>query len=290
VSLALFAVDPASVDASLGGALVALVTLTLMEIVLGIDNVIFIAVLAGRLPHEQQDRARKLGLAVALGTRLVLLGLLFVLAHLDQTPVWYWSWFVPKSWVPSTAIDMVSIKDVVMLVGGGFLIAKSTLEIHHKLEGQEEAHGGSAASFRGVITQIALLDIVFSLDSVITAVGMAREIWVMIAAMVLASVVMVAFSGYISEFVARHPTVKILALAFLILIGVMLVAEGFNQHISKGYIYFAMAFSVTVEMLNLRLRARGEAVRLKGRGVSDPHPASPPGPASASSPPPGPRS
>lgn len=244
--------------------IIALVMLTSMEIVLGIDNIIFLAILAGRLPKEQQHLARRVGLIVALVTRLGLLGLLFVLSRLDQIVVFDGEWLgVPQSWVSADAMR-ITVKDAVMLVGGMFLIGKSTMEIHHKLEGSEEQHvGGKTASFASVIAQIAILDLVFSLDSVITAVGMAREIWVMVVAMVVAVGVMLIFAGTIAVFVARHPTIKMLALAFLILIGVMLVAEGFDQHISKGYIYFAMAFSVGVEVLNLRVRKASEPVRLK---------------------------
>ena len=243
--------------------IIALVTLTLMEIVLGIDNIIFLAIVAGRVPKEQQARARQVGLVVALGTRLALLGLLFFLSHLDQTIVFRLSWLgLPAEWMPESVND-ISIKDLVLLVGGVFLIGKSTVEIHHKLEGDEEQGGaGGTTTFASAIVQIALLDIVFSLDSVITAIGMAREIWVMVVAMCLAVGVMLIFAGRIAEFVSRHPTIKILALAFLILIGVMLVAEGLGQHISKGYIYFAMAFSVAVEMMNLRVRAKREPVAL----------------------------
>jgi predicted tellurium resistance membrane protein TerC len=267
-----------------GELIVALVTLTLMEIVLGIDNVIFIAIVAGRLPHEQQAAARRVGLAVALVTRLLLLGLLFFLATLDQTIVFSWtSLGVPQDWFKAETLPDgrviwpardVTVKDLVLLLGGLFLIGKSTMEIHHKLEGHEDgvSAGGKAASYAGTIAQIAVLDIVFSLDSVITAVGMVRAdhtkgvdwaaIGVMVTAMVLALGVMLLAATAISDFVAKHPTIKMLALAFLILIGVMLTAEGTGHHINKGYIYFAMAFSVAVEMLNLRLRGRAEPVKL----------------------------
>ncbi|MFM7148569.1 MAG: TerC family protein [Gemmataceae bacterium] len=251
--------------------LIALLTLTLMEIVLGIDNVIFIAIIAGRLPKKDQDKARKIGLMVALITRLMLLGLLFVLSHLDKVIVFSWnSLGVPSSWV-SPEVDNVSIKDLVLLLGGLFLIAKSTMEIHHKLEGAEETSGPvQSASFTSIILQIAVLDVVFSLDSVITAVGMVKAksstdwpaLAVMVVAMVIALIVMLLFSGMISDFVSRHPTIKILALAFLILIGVMLVVEGTGKHIDKGYIYFAMAFSVAVEMINMRIRSRSSPVAL----------------------------
>jgi predicted tellurium resistance membrane protein TerC len=223
-------------------AWIALLTLTVMEIILGIDNVIFISILAGKLPESQRARARTIGLAGAMITRiLLLLGLTWVMRLTE----------------PLFAIrgHEISGRDLILIFGGLFLIAKSTHEIHEKLEG-EDAHGVArvAASFAGVIFQIMLLDIIFSLDSVITAVGMAQDLWVMVAAVVVAVLFMMLFAGPVSNFVDRHPTVKMLALSFLILIGVTLVAEGFHQHISKGYIYFAMAFSVFVEMLNLRLR------------------------------------
>ncbi|MBY0231468.1 MAG: TerC family protein [Gemmataceae bacterium] len=245
----------------------ALVALTAMEIVLGIDNVIFIAVSAGRLPKDQQARARRLGLIVALGTRLLLLFALSAVASLDKAPAFKLSWFgIPPEWLPEK-LDAFTWRDAVMVAGGVFLIYKATLEIHYKLEGHEEEQAaGTAPSFASILWQIAVLDLVFSLDSVITAVGMAPKeggLWVMVTAMVLSMLVMLVFAGPVSDFVARHPTVKMLALSFLILIGVLLVADGFAQHINKGYIYFAMAFSFAVEMLNLRLRSKGEAVKLK---------------------------
>src|SRR5262245_4187898 len=218
----------------IGDALVALVTLTAMEVVLGIDNVIFIAIVAGRLPRDQQPRARRVGLAVALLTRLLLLALLFVLTHLDSVVVFTFSGLgLPRRGL-AEEVDAVTVKDLVLLAGGLFLIAKSVVEIHHKLEGDDEAHASTApASFASIIAQIAVLDIVFSLDSVITAVGMVRAesatdfraLGVMVAAVVIAVAVMMLAAGRISDFVSRHPTVKVLALAFLILIGVMLVAE-----------------------------------------------------------------
>jgi predicted tellurium resistance membrane protein TerC len=282
-----------------GELLVALLTLTLMEIVLGIDNVIFIAIVAGRLPHHQQPRARRLGLAAALITRLLLLGTLFFLATLDKTVLFSWtSLGVPQDWFKAETLPDgstvypardVSVKDLVLLLGGLFLIGKSTMEIHHKLEGDEDdqtAPGRSTPSFGSTIAQIAVLDIVFSLDSVITAVGMVRAdhhgaggtdwaaIGVMVTAMILALGVMLLAANVISDFVARHPTIKILALSFLILIGVMLTAEGTGHHINKGYVYFAMAFSVAVEFINLRLRAKAEPVKLHEKEM--PKDASPP--------------
>lgn len=232
---------------------ISLLTLTLLEIVLGIDNVIFISILAGKLPAAQQSRARSLGLSAALVTRVLLLCTITWLMGLSQT---LWTAFG----------HAFTGKDFILIAGGLFLIAKSTHEIHEKLEGEEgtERVGGSA-SMKSVIVQIMLLDIVFSLDSVITAVGMASNLYVMIAAVILAMLVMLASAGGISAFVNRHPTIKMLALSFLLLIGVVLVADGCGQHISKGYIYFAMAFSVMVEMLNLKLRAKQKPVALHQR-------------------------
>ena len=231
---------------------IAFGTLTALELVLGIDNIVFISILAGKLPPEQQKKARLVGLALAMLTRIALLFSL--------------SWIIGLT-APLFAVwgHEISGRDLVLIAGGLFLLAKSTHEIHQKLEGDE----GSASvrvrpSFLSVIIQILLLDVVFSLDSVITAVGMVDEIWIMIAAVVVAVIFMMVFAGPISNFVERHPTVKMLALSFLLLIGVTLLAEGFDQHISKGYIYFAMAFSVFVEMLNLRLR-KGHAAPVKLR-------------------------
>jgi predicted tellurium resistance membrane protein TerC len=225
---------------------VALLTLTTLEIVLGIDNVIFISILAGKLPAEQQARARTVGLALALITRLLLLASISWIASLTN----------PLFTLPVVGLD-ISGRDIILLLGGLFLIWKATHEIHNRLEG-EEGHSNpkGAPSFTGVIIQIILLDIVFSLDSVITAVGMVDEIGVMIAAVVIAVAIMLVAAGPLSAFVNRHPTVKMLALAFLLLIGVSLLAEGLHQHIEKGYIYAAMGFSVLVEFLNLRASAK----------------------------------
>lgn len=222
---------------------VALATLTALEIVLGIDNVIFIAILAGKLPAHQQQQARTLGLGMALVTRLLLLLSLTWIMQLTQ----------PLFTVLSQEI---SGRDLILLVGGLFLIVKSTLEMHESLEGAEAQERRAAASFTGVILQIMLLDIIFSLDSVITAIGLANHLGVMVAAVIIAVVFMMFFSGAISSFVERHPTIKMLALSFLLLVGLALMGESFDLHIPKGYIYFAMAFSVGVEMLNLKLRRR----------------------------------
>jgi predicted tellurium resistance membrane protein TerC len=232
-------------------AWIGLVTLTFLEIVLGIDNIIFISILASKLPQERQAQARKIGLALAMITRILLLLSLSWIARLTE----------PLFTVFHFAI---SGRSLILLGGGLFLLAKSTYEIHEKLEG-ETAHASNKvkASFSSIITQIILLDIVFSLDSVITAVGMANQLWVMITAVIVAVVIMLWASGPISDFVNRHPTVKMLALSFLLLIGFSLMAEGLELHIPKGYIYFAMAFTVFVEILNLRLRAKTEPVHLR---------------------------
>ena len=229
---------------------IALVTLTSLEIVLGVDNVIFISILAGRLPKAQQARARRLGLFLAMFMRIALLFSLSWLIRLTA----------PLFGVLGHAF---SGRDLILLVGGLFLIGKATHEIHEKLEG-EEGHESVrvVTSFASVIVQIMLLDIVFSLDSVITAVGMANDVAVMVLAIVIAVAVMMFAAKPIGDFVDRHPTIKMLALSFLILIGVALVGEGFQMHVPKGYIYFAMAFSVVVEMLNLRLRKARAPVHL----------------------------
>jgi predicted tellurium resistance membrane protein TerC len=222
---------------------VALLTLTGLEIVLGIDNVVFIAILAAKLPEHQRAKARQLGLALAM---LVRIGLLFTISFIMQlTDPFMTIIGHPYSW-----------RDIILIGGGLFLVAKAVHEMHDKLEGSRETihQPRSTARFTSVITQIIALDIVFSLDSVITAVGMARDIWVMVAAIIISMGVMLAFAGGIARFIERHPTTKMLALAFLLLIGVVLAAEGFGAHIEKGYIYSAMAFALLVEMLNIRVK------------------------------------
>ena len=235
---------------------IALGTLTFLEIVLGVDNIIFISILSGKLPAHQQPQARRLGLLGAMGTRVLLL---FSLA-----------WIIRLTEPLFTVIGTnISGRDLILILGGLFLIGKSTFEIHDKLEG-EEGHASKkvAASFVSVVTQIMLLDVVFSLDSVITAVGMVDELWVMVAAVIIAVGIMMISAEPISAFVHRHPTVKMLALSFLLLIGMSLLLEGFDHHIPKGYIYFAMGFSVFVEMINLRLR-RTAPVELHERYSDD---------------------
>jgi predicted tellurium resistance membrane protein TerC len=228
-------------------SLIALLTLTVLEIVLGIDNIIFISILSGKLPAELQKKARLTGLSLAMVIRV---GLLFSLTLIMQLTSPIFEVFSKE----------ISGRDIILIAGGLFLLGKSTHEIHDKLEGVEgEASAKVPPSFWAVIIQILLLDIVFSLDSVITAVGMANQIGIMIAAVVIAVGFMMLFAAPISNFVERHPTIKMLALSFLILIGVSLVAEGLDQHIPKGYIYFAMAFSVFVEFLNLKAKSRKEA-------------------------------
>jgi predicted tellurium resistance membrane protein TerC len=237
---------------------IALATLTFLEIVLGVDNVIFISILSGKLPADQQPRARRLGLLGAMVTRVMLLFSLAWIIRLTEP------WF-------RVAGQEISGRDLILIGGGLFLLGKSTYEIHDKLEG-EEGHASDrvAASFASVIIQIMLLDIVFSLDSVITAVGMVDELWVMIAAVMISVGIMMASAEAISAFVHRHPTVKMLALSFLLLIGMSLILEGFDQHIRKGYIYFAMGFSVFVEMINLRLRRSRKPVHLHERYSDQP--------------------
>ncbi len=227
--------------------IIPLLTLTLLEIVLGIDNVIFISILSAKLPHEQQAKARTTGLLLAFVTRVLLLfsisWLMGLTATLFTLPV---------------LNEAISGRDLILLIGGLFLVGKSVVEIHEKLEGEEghKSAGLKTASFKAVIVQILMIDVVFSLDSVITAVGMVDKLWVMITAVMVSLGFMLYFAGAIAGFVSKHPTVKMLALSFLILIGVTLIGEGLGQHIPKGYIYFSMAFAFGVEMLNLKLRGK----------------------------------
>jgi predicted tellurium resistance membrane protein TerC len=227
-------------------SLIALVTLTALEIVLGIDNIIFISILAGKLPLHQQKKARIIGLGLAMFTRIALLFSL--------------TWMMKLTAPLFTVIgNQISGRDLILILGGLFLLGKSTLEIHDKLEGEEvQASARAVASFGAILIQIMFLDIIFSLDSIITAIGMARHLTIMVTAVVIAVGFMMLFSGAVSAFIDRNPTIKILALSFLILIGVALIGDGLGMHIPKGYVYFAMAFSVGVEMLNIRIRGRGK--------------------------------
>jgi predicted tellurium resistance membrane protein TerC len=231
-------------------AWIALITLTALEIVLGIDNIIFISILVGRLPKRNRNKARVLGLGLAMVTRILLL--LSITWVMQLTAPFF-----------TVLTQEVSGRDIILFIGGLFLLWKSTLEIHNSLEGEEEGGAAKAvAGFAAVLAQIAVLDIIFSLDSVITAVGLAKDVPVMVLAIVIAVIVMMFSSRSIGDFVDKHPTIKVLALSFLVVIGVALIAESFDLHIPKGYIYFAMAFSVSVEMLNIRMRKKARPVRL----------------------------
>ena len=241
---------------------ISLLTLTFMEVVLGIDNIVFISIIVSRLPKEQQAKGRNIGLTLALVFRIILL--MFI------------AWIVSASNpifsinLPFTDEDFpVSWRDIILFAGGLFLLAKSVTEIHNKLEGEEEGHeaGKGTATLSKVLIQIILIDIVFSFDSILTAVGLAQEIIVMVVAVIIAMGIMLVFAKYVSDFVNKHPTVKMLALSFLLLIGFMLVVEALHQHIPKGYIYFAMFFSLMVEMLNLRLRKKTQPVHLRQNEV-----------------------
>lgn len=223
-----------------------------MEIVLGIDNIIFISIIAGRLPEHEQAKARTLGLTLAMGIRIILLMFISWLAGLTDPII--------------TLMDHgFSARDLIMMGGGLFLLGKSTLEIHHKLEGEENEGGKSLvrASFGQILFQILLLDIVFSLDSIITAIGLVKQVGIMIAAVVISMIVMMIFAGKIGAFIQKHPTLKMLALSFLLMIGLVLFVEGFGVHVPKGYIYVAMAFSLSVEILNMRLRKKADPVQLR---------------------------
>lgn len=236
---------------------IALLTLVALEIVLGIDNIIFITILSGKLPVEQQKKARLTGLAAAMIMRVLLLFSLSLIMKLTAPLFTLFG-------------NEISGRDLILIIGGLFLLAKSTFEIHEKLEGDDSdpSKPRKVISFAGTIIQIMILDIVFSLDSVITAIGMTDMLWVMITAVVVSVIFMMFTSGAVSDFVHKHPTVKILALSFLLLIGITLIAEGFDQHISKGYIYFAMAFSVFVEMINIKIRTkRSKPVELKVKKI-----------------------
>jgi predicted tellurium resistance membrane protein TerC len=247
--------------------LIALATLTFLEIVLGVDNIIFISILSGKLPPAQQPAARRLGLLLAMGTRILLLFSLAWIVRLTAPLFSLWT-------------HEISGRDLILIAGGLFLLGKSTHEIHGRLEGEEgEASTRAASSFASVLVQIALLDIVFSLDSVITAVGMVDQVSVMVVAVIISVLIMMLAAEPISAFVHRHPTVKMLALSFLLLIGLSLLLEGFDHHIPKGYVYFAMGFSVFVEMINLRVRRKAPPVHLRDAYMpQDPKTETPDGP------------
>ncbi|MGD1841198.1 MAG: TerC family protein [Thermonemataceae bacterium] len=247
-------------------SLISLLTLTLLEVVLGIDNIVFISILSGRLPKEDRRRATNLGLIIAVIPRIALL---FALS-------WMVGLVKPIFDLPIFGLQFApSGRDLILLSGGLFLIYKSVSEIHQKLEGEEEVVGkASGASFISVITQITLLNVVFSFDSILTAIGLVdadkpENLWIMVLAVVFSMIIMIAFAQPVNQFVTKHPTLKMLALAFLLMIGTMLVMEGFHQEINKGYIYFAMAFSLVVELLNLRMKKKGKKVRLHRRYVED---------------------
>ena len=250
--------------------LIALATLTFLEIVLGVDNIIFISILSGKLPPAQQPAARRLGLLLAMGTRILLLFSLAWIVRLTAPLFSLWT-------------HEISGRDLILIAGGLFLLGKSTHEIHGRLEGEEgEASTRAASSFASVLVQIALLDIVFSLDSVITAVGMVDQVSVMVVAVIISVLIMMLAAEPISAFVHRHPTVKMLALSFLLLIGLSLLLEGFDHHIPKGYVYFAMGFSVFVEMINLRVRRKAPPVHLRDAYVpQDPKTETPDGPSAS---------
>jgi len=239
--------------------IIALSMLTGMEIVLGIDNIVFLSILIGSLPAEQRGPARYVGLSLALGARMLLLlairllmGLEAPLFHLSSLRV------IPHAWLHSSRVDSITGHDLVLFGGGTFLIVKSVLEIHKKLEGAESADTKRRApgSFAGALVQIVALDLVFSFDSIISALGMVRQVWIMIVAMTIAVAFMAFFAGTVSRFIETHPTFKVLALSFLVLIGVVLIAEGMGTHIHRGYVYVAMAFALVVELLNMRVRRR----------------------------------
>jgi predicted tellurium resistance membrane protein TerC len=240
-----------------------LVTLTLMEVVLGIDNIVFLSILIGAVPEEKKKAARVIGLGLALVARIaLLLGIKWVMGL--ETPLFHWSTigFIPDGWVENHHVDAVTGRDLVLLGGGIFLIAKSVIEIHKKTMGGEEeevASKAKAASFAGILVQIVILDVVFSLDSVISAIGMVKEIWIMIVAMLIAVAFMATFSGKVSRFIDANPTLKMLALSFLVMIGFLLVTEGLGTHVNKGYVYVAMVFALGVELLNMRARRKKDA-------------------------------
>ena len=254
-----------ALDGSLSGNLIALIALCAMEIVLGIDNLVFLSVLSSKLPKEQQKSARLIGLGLAMGMRIALLATLFLIMKMKD-PFFYLD-ILPlgedtKAWLADRPeINGVSIKDLILIGGGWFLLWKSVKEIHHLVDAHQSAQATKAPpSYSSVLIQVMVLDIVFSLDSVITAVGMADQLWVMVTAVIVSVIVMMLFSTKVAVFVEQNPTVKMLAVAFLVMIGAMLVADGCGTHVSKGYVYFAMLFALGVELLNLRARGKSEEV------------------------------
>jgi len=255
--------------------LIALFTLTVMEIVLGIDNIVFIAIIAGKLPPHEREKARVVGLSLALITRVMLLFVITLVMSLAKSTLFTLPFGGDAGPENLNHINSVTGKDLILVIGGGFLLFKATHEIHNNLEESKATTSPRArSSFWPTIGMILLVDLVFSIDSVVTAVGMAQNLWVMVIAVVISVGVMLAFSGYITRFIGKHPTLKMLALSFLLLIGMVLVADGLGQHIAKGYIYFAMAFSVGVEMLNLVMRKKkgGEMhPELGSQGAKDSH-------------------
>jgi predicted tellurium resistance membrane protein TerC len=242
---------------------ISLLTLTFLEVVLGIDNIIFISIVASRLPPDQQPRARNIGLLLAMVFRiLLLLGITWIISLTQPL-------FTLPDWDQDQEVIAISIKDLILIAGGIFLLAKSTTEIHHKLEvphRDENAGAKAGVTMGAILMQILLVDMVFSFDSILTAIGLVKEVGIMIIAVVLSMLIMMIYAGPVSRFINRHPTLQMLALSFLILIGVMLVVEGFHTHVDKGYIYFAIAFSLIVELLNMRLRRRQEPIRLRDSG------------------------
>lgn len=253
--------------------IIALLMLTGMEIVLGIDNIVFLSILVGSLPEERRKSARFVGLALALGARMLLLLTIRHIMGLDSPLFHLSSLGVPQAWLHNPRVNAITGHDLVLFGGGIFLIAKSVVEIHKKLEGDEDDPAASgkkkrvAGSFPGAIAQIVALDLLFSLDSIISAIGMVKEVWIMIVAMTIAVALMAFFAGAVSRFIEAHPTFKVLALAFLVLIGVVLIAEGMGTHIHRGYVYVAMAFALVVEVLNMRVRS-ARAKRAARRGYA----------------------
>ncbi len=246
-------------------SIAALFTLTLLEIVLGIDNIVFIAILCGRLPEHQRDIARRVGLALALITRIALLTTISVIVGLATKGLFTVPFLTEPAESGGERVPLsISGKDLILIIGGLFLLWKAVHELHAKMEGGEDGEkGGKKARFWPIIVQILLIDLVFSIDSVVTAVGMARELWIMVTAVVISVIIMMVFSGFIARFIDRHPTLKVLALSFLTLIGFVLIADGLGQHIPKGYVYFAMAFSLMTEVVNIRMRVRSSLAKPK---------------------------